>query len=591
MSAMSHVPQRRRRMTVLAADIVGYTRLMEADEEDTHRRAMYLRHTVFAPYIADHGGRIVKHTGDGFLASFDTIQHGVRCAIELQQAASRVGVGDAPDHRIQFRMGVNVCETIVDAEDIFGEGVIVATRLQAYAEPGDVVLTQAVADEVAHQASDPPRFPLGDLILKNLSRPVRAVGLRIGSLGRPAPLAPFRQGDQRPSIVVLPFRTVESDPSDEHIAAGAVDEIVHALGGLRELFVIARASTLAYTGADFDARDIGRQFGVRYVLNGSVRRQGDLLRISTELSETSTGQVLSAGSVEGTRSELFELQARIAVRVLKQIAPQVRERELRRIMRQSPDSLTAYDLTLQALEYLYRMDYASHSQARSLLQRAISDDPDFPTAYTYIAYSLIFRVGEGWSTDPAADTAEALRAANAAIERNRSDALALAIFGHVNAFLLRNFDAARLFLDRAIEAGPNCANAWTLSSAMLGYVGDAEQAIAHAEHGLRLSPLDAHVFWHESLLAQAYYVGGRFEEAVVLARRAADRNNQAVANLRLLTTSLAALGRHAEAAQAAQRLMLAQPSFRLGSYVSLCPFQSPILESWINRLRSAGLPE
>lgn len=591
MLAMFHGPPQRRSMTVLAADIVGYTRLMEADEEGTHRRAMHLQNAVFAPCIGKHGGRIVKRTGDGFLASFDTTQRGVRCAIELQQAAVRSAADDKPDRRIQFRMGVNVCEPIEDAQDIFGEGVIIATRLQAYAEPGDVVLTQTVADEVGPFPDGPPRFPLGDLMLKNLSHPVRAVGLRIGSLGRSAPSAPFRNGDRRPSIVVLPFRNMPPDPANSHVATGVVDEIVHALGGLRELFVIARASTLGYADADADVRDVGRQLGVRYVLNGAVHRHANRFRISTELSETGTGQVLSTDMTEGRRANLFELQARVAVHVLKQIAPQVREQELRRIMRQSPDSLTAYDLTLQALEYLYRMDYASHSRARSLLQQAVSEDPDFATAYTYIAYSLIFRVGEGWSTDPAADTGEALRAANAAIERNRSDAFALAIFGHVQAFLLHNFDAARLFLDRAIDIGPNCAHAWTFSSAMLGYVGDARNAIAHAEHGLRLSPLDAHVFWHESLLAQAYYVGGRFEDAVTWSRRAAHRNNQAVANWRLLTASLAALGRDADARIAARGLLAAQPGFRLGPYAALCPFQPPILEPWLDRLRSAGLPE
>ncbi len=588
---MSHVLQQRQRATVLAADVVGYTRLMEADEEDTHRRAMRLQTDVFVPCISDHGGRIVKHTGDGFLASFETMPDGVRCAIQLQRAAHRFANQDTPERRIQFRMGMNVCETIVEAEDIFGEGVNIAARLQAYAEPGDIVLTQAVAEEVAQGSSDPPRYSLGDLVLKNLSRPVRAVGLRIGSLGRPARQAPFRDQDLRPSIAVLPFRKVMHDPADDYMAAGVVDEIIHALGGLRELFVISRASTLAYAGVTVDVRDVGRQFGVRYVLNGAVWCLGDHVRISTELTETGTGQVLSADIVEGSRSEFFELQARLAVRVLKHIAPQVRERELRRIMRQSPENLNAYDLTLQALDYLFRMDYASHSRARSLLHQAVSDDPDFATAHTYIAYALIFRVGEGWSSDPGADSAEAARAANAAIERNRNDALALAIFGHVNAFLLRNFDAARVFLDRAIDAGPNCALAWALSSAMLGYTGQAAQAIEHAEHGLRLSPLDAHVFLHESLVAQAYYVAGRFEDAVVWARRAADQNCQAVANLRLLTASLAALGREAEAFDAARRLLFAQPGFRLGAYAPLCPFQPPILDPWIARLRSAGLPE
>ena len=587
---MAYAPPRRQRSTVLAVDTVGYTKLMELDENATHHALMTLRSDVFQPLIERFGGRIVKHTGDGFLASFCETGPGKDCAVEMQRATLQLAAGQAADRRLLFRMGLNVCDAIIEVEDIYGEGVNIAARLQAYAEPGDIVMTQAAADQLQIRDDDPPRFDLGELTLKNLSRPVRAVGMRIGSLGRPAQKAPSRH-DQRPSIAVLPFRNLVPAPGDEVLAAGIVDEIVHMLGGLRQLFVIARTSTLSYVQDGVDIRDAGRQLGVKYVLRGTVQRNGAQLQISTELGEVASGQVINEGRVQGARSELFELQARIAMLVLRTLAPQVQERELHRIMRQPPESLTAYDLTVQALPQLYRMDAASHARARSLLQQAVSEDPDFAPARTFIAYLLIFRVGEGWSSDPHGDAVEAMRAANAALERNRHDALALAIFGHVHAFLFKNYDAGRMFLDRAIEVGPNCANAWTLSSANFGYVGEGEQAIAHAEHGLRLSPLDAHVFLHESVLAQAYYVAGRYQEAVFWSQRAFDQNGNAIANLRLLTASFAALGRTKEAAATAHLLLAAQPGFRMGAYAPLCPFRPPILDTWLDRLRSAGLPE
>ena len=435
-----------------------------------------------------------------------------------------------------------------------------------------------------------PSVDLGELTLKNISRPVAAINLRVGSVGRPAPAAP-RLDEIRPSIAVLPFQNRNIPKCDEMLAAGITDELVNTLGTLRQLLVISRASTRLYGTEPVDACQVGHTLGVRYLLSGSVQRRQDKVFITAELTETKTGQIVISDRFEGTRGDLFALENQLAVQVLRAIAPQVQERELRRIRRQPVESRTAYDLTLQALEQLFRMDAASHVRARGLLQQAVSDDPDFAPARTYMAYALILRVGEGWSSNPEGDSAEAARNANEAIERNRNDALALALFGHVQAFLFRNYDAARMFLDRAIEAGPNCANAWTLSSAAHGYLGRGREAIAHAMHGLRLSPLDAHVFWHESLLGQAHYVAGDFDEALHWTRRAATQNGNMVANLRLLIATLVALGRVREAQAEAGRLLAAQPGFNLSSYAPRCPFTPPVLGPWLARLRQGGLAE
>jgi adenylate cyclase len=269
----------------------------------------------------------------------------------------------------------------------------------------------------------------------------------------------------------------------------------------------------------------------------------------------------------------------------------VRELELMRALRKHPQNMTAYDLVLQALDVLYRMDYESFSRARGLLQQAMSHDPDYAPAYSYTAYWYVLRVGEIGSSDPQADAAAGARYAAHAIERNANDALALAIYGHVQSFLLRDYERARSFLDRAIAAGPSLAMAWTMSSATHGYVGSGAIAVQHAEQGVRLSPLDALTFWHEGLLAQAHYINGNYEQALLWARSAVARNDSIRFTNRTLIATLAALGEMDEAAKVARHLLRIQPDFRLGPYTKRCPFQESILQQWIARLRAAGLPD
>ena len=584
------LPLQHRLVAILAADVVGYSRLMEADEERTHNSLVGLRLGVVDPQVAADHGRVIKNTGDGFLAIFDSARDAIRCALSMQDAVTKYTAPLPPDSRISFRMAVNQSDIIIEDNDIYGDGVNVAARLQAFAEPGGVVVSSTVAREVDNGLKV-DTIDLGDLHLRNLARPVRAFavcgpGLRPRLLGDP-----LTGSEARPSIAVLPFRKLQFRPEEAYFADGIVDEIIHALASLEELFVVSRGSTLAYSGEAIDARAVGRELGVRYVLFGSVTRSRGRLRIITELSDTESGAVITSQQYEGALADLFELQDKISVHVIKTIAPHVRERELNRTLRKHPQSLTAYDFVLQALNLLYRMDQESFSRARTLLQEAISHDPTYAPAYTYAAYWYILRVGEIGSTDPAADAAAGAYYASAAIQRNEYDALALAIYGHVQSFLLKDYDKAVLYLDRAIAAGPNSAMAWTMSSATCGYIGDGPTAVRRAEQGVRLSPLDAHTFWHEGILAQAHYVNGDYEQAVVWARRAAGRNESIRFTTRTLIASLAALGRAEEAVKAAQHLMNLHPEFRLGPYARRCPFRNPGPENWIAGLRSAGLPE
>jgi TolB-like protein/class 3 adenylate cyclase len=575
---------------ILAADVVGYSRLMAADERGTHARLTRLRLTELVPRITAYRGRLVKTTGDGFLATFDDARSAISCATEIQRAITVAEAGETQDRRISLRMGLNVGEIIVEENDIYGDAVNVAARLQTYAEPGGIAVTGRVAEQIG---TDPMirAVDLGDLYLHNMARPVRMFTLHVE--GTEARLVGDSQlgADGRPSIAVLPFRKDQTDPEETYFADGIVDDIIYALAGLKELFVISRGSTLGYGGADVDMRAIGHALGVRYVLYGSVRRAAGRLRIATELSDTETGAIIWSDKYDGELGDLFALQDRISAAVVSTIAPHVLERELQRALRKHPQNMTAYDLMLQALDQMYRMDDESHARARGLLQQAMAHDPFYALPYSYGAFWYVFHVGEGRSTNVEADAREAARLAETAIRLNENDPLALAVYGHVQSFLLHDYQRAVQFLDRAIEAGPSSAMAWTMSSATCGYIGNGKLAVERGERGVRLAPQDAYRFWHEALLGQAHHVNGNYEEAAIWARRAVGRNGAVAFSLRTLINCLMALNKTDEALAAARHLMRVQPGFRVSRYEKLCPFQGDALVVWLARLRAAGLPE
>ncbi len=410
--------------------------------------------------------------------------------------------------------------------------------------------------------------------------------------GAPEPArAASALADPHPSVAVLPFRIGEADPKNAYFGEGVVDSIIHALAGVKDLTVLSRGSMLAYARKPADPLRIGRRFGVRYVLAGTILRTGGNLRVATELTDTESGRVLAADRYEGHAKDLFAVQDEIARRVVATIAPHVREHELRRALRKHPSSLTAYDLLLQALDLLYRMDEDSFLRARDLLEKAIALDPGYAPPHTYLAFWYVFRVGEIGSPDPDADARAAAEHAAAAIQRDGGDALAHAISGHVHAYLLHDLATARMILDRAVELGPSVAMAWAMSSATHGFAGHGAEAVAHAERAVRLAPADPFAFWHEGLLAQAHYVSGDYERAAALAREGMSHNRRIRFTLRTLMASLVGQGKKDEAARVAAEFLAMQPEFRLSVYAPRCPFASPLLERWLAHLRAAGLPE
>jgi DNA-binding NtrC family response regulator/TolB-like protein/Tfp pilus assembly protein PilF len=394
-----------------------------------------------------------------------------------------------------------------------------------------------------------------------------------------------------PSIAVLPFRVEGDDASKAYMGEGIVEDIVSALAALRELMVISRSSTLRYRGATVDVRAVGGDLGVSYALSGSVRHAGARMRVSVELAETTGGAVVWASHFDGTTDDLFALQDQIATRVVATIAPQVREAELRRALRKRPESLEAYDCALRALAQIYQLNKDDFTQARTWLEKAIALDPAYAMPYALLAIWHTIRVGQGWSTDVVADQAAVLRLATAAVARDSFDAMALALCGHAKSILRYEFDEAIVLFDRALEASPSNAFAWNRSSPTYSYIGDADEAVRRVEQGLRLSPLDPHIFWAHGALALAHYVAGRYDEAARWGRKSREENPQHTANLRWLAVSLAAAGDLSEAREVGQALMAAEPGFRVGPFVERHAIRDPERSTrFAEHLRRAGLP-
>jgi adenylate cyclase len=581
-------PRTERRLAAIAfVDIVGYSILMARDETRTHQRWIAILNNIIRPQATSHRGRVVKSTGDGVLAEFPSAFDAVKWALEVQRALQTESArDDLPS--ITLRISVHVGDVITTDFDVFGDAVNLAARLQEHAPVGGIVLSQAVHDLVrgslGRETTD-----LGPLELKNFEKPVRAFA--IDPSGQPAAAPNVRK--KLPSIAVLPLDNIGGNPDDDYFCDGCVEDITLSLAGLRELTVISRGSTLAYRGVRPDPREVGRMFGVRYVLSGSLRRSERSVRVSVELCDSSTGTTLWGEKSEVAPGELFAVQDRIVGRIVGGIAPNVRAAELRTAMRKRPENFSAYDHTLRALHIMNGLERSTFAQARECLQRAMDEDAEFamPMAWTARWYSL--SVGQGWSVDPAEDTAKAVEFAAKAIEQDPQNALALATYGYLQSFLFHNYDSALVYFDRALTACPNHSLAWFLSSPTLSYIGRGEEAIQRAEQALRLSPLDRHLFSYYSSLNLAHYSLGQYEEAVRWGRLSASENPQYTANLRYLAAALAALDRLDEAQATSAAIMQREPEFRLGTFArALQPFRAPVTGAkYIEYLRKSGLPD
>jgi TolB-like protein len=402
---------------ILAADVTGYSRLMGLDEEGTLAQLKAHRHALIDPKIAEHRGRIVKTTGDGMLLEFASVVHAVRCAIDVQQGMIERNRAVPEDKQVRFRIGINVGDIINEGGDIFGDGVNIAARLEGLAEPGGICVSGRVLEDVRGKLNIDFE-DVGEQQLKNIAWPIRVYRARLRE-NRPAP-RPILALPDKPSIAVLPFQNMSGDPEQGYFADGVVEDIITALSRFRNLFVIARNSSFVYKGRAVDIKQVGRELGVRYVLEGSVRKVANRVRITGQLINASDGTHLWADRLDGALEDVFDLQDRVTESVVGAIAPKVVQAEIERAKRKPTARLDAYDCYLRGLACARLLTDQSVAQALPLLYKAIELDPDYAAAFGLTAICYHWRKANRWTTDPAPESIETARLARKAAALGRT---------------------------------------------------------------------------------------------------------------------------------------------------------------------------
>ncbi len=576
----------RRLAAIFAGDVAGYSRLMGQAEAGTLARLNALRRELIDPEIAEHKGRIVKTTGDGILIEFPSVVEAVSCAVAVQHGMASRNAAIPLDQRIEFRIGINLGDVIVEDGDIHGDGVNVAARLEALAEPGGICVSRVVRDQVRDKL-DIAFEDLGEQALKNIARPVRVFRIHPQGVvpgGHPALTLP-----DKPSIAVLPFENMSGDPEQEYFADGMVEDIITGLSRIKWLFVIARNSTFVYKGRAVDVKQVGRELGVRYVLEGSVRKLGNRVRITGQLIDTANAAHVWAERYDRALDDIFALQDELTMSVVGAIEPTLRRAEIERARRKRPDSLDAYDLYLRALPFAFSAMPETADKAVPSLEQAIAIEPDYAAAHALIAWCYEVRYLRAGLHDEAKRTA--LRHARIAIAAGGDDATALGVAAFVVGILERDYDTAFSAFGRALALSPSSALALSFSSLIRAYAGDDAIAVEQAEQALRLSPFDSLIFLPYVGLAYAHLFAGRFEEAVIAAGRAAQANPRFIIPLVLRTAALVGLGRDDEAELSARHLLELQPEFTIGSYTGSNFTSVERLEMFADALQRAGLPE
>jgi TolB-like protein len=579
----------RRMAAILAADVVGYSRLMGEDEEGTLAQLRSHRREVIDPTIAGRAGRIFKTTGDGVLVEFASVVDAVRCAVEIQSAMAARNANVDAGRRLELRIGINVGDVIVEGDDVFGDVVNIAARLEGMADAGAVCISDDAYRHVREKVE--ARFSeLGELTLKNIARKVRAHMTHVGGgseTRRKDPALP-----DKPSIAILPMQNMSGDPDQEYFADGVVEDITTALSRFRSLFVISRNSSFTYKGRSIDVRQVGRELGVRYVLEGSVRRLGGKVRITGQLVDAVSGAQLWAERIDGEAEDVFALQDQVTGAVVGAIVPRLEQAEIERAQRKPTSSLDAYDCYLRGLRDSNELTRESNDAAFASFMQAVERDPGFAIAHAKAAYCINMRKVNGWLGDQEAETAEACRLARRALDLGHDDAATLAVAGYVLAYVGGELDAGGEFIGRATALNPNLAEAWASSSWIQVCLGNPEAALKHVATAMRLSPADPRTYVFHLFAAMAHLGAGRNDLAIESAKRVL-HDKPVLAAMRILAIASALDGQLDEARIAISRMSAFDPTLRMSSIERVIPpyRRAEDRARYLEGLRMAGLPE
>ena len=582
----------RRLAAILAADIAGYSQLMGVDEEGTLRQLKAHRKELVDPKITEHRGHIVKTTGDGMLVEFVSVVDAVRCAVDIQRSMAERNAEVPPETRIQFRIGINVGDIISDENDIYGDGVNVAARLEALADPGGIDVSRNVHDQVRDKLSFSFE-DMGEQTVKNIARPIGvhridltentgpAVVKSTGTVPKP------ELASSRPSIAVLPFANMSGDPEQEYFADGISEDIITGLSKLHWFFVIARNSSFVYKGKAVDVKRVARELSVRYVLEGSVRKGGNRVRISAQLIDAATNNHIWADRYDGDLTDVFALQDEITEKVVAAIEPKLVEAEGIRSQTRSPEELGAWDMVIQANSLFWRLTKAETEAATNILRQAAERYPNYGPAHSILAFVMLISGYLGWSVMEL-QLQEAARLAARAAQLDDSDPWAHLALGFV-AFVRRQTNVAAAEFRRALELNPNFAAAHGYLGWTLAFDGQSDEATKHLEEAVRMSPHDPQNAIFNTGLAVTHYLTERYAKAVEYSSRSLQQRSAFTAGHRIHVASLAQNGQIDEAREALARLKEMHPDLSIAWIEKNVPYTSAPMAKFVEGMRKAGL--
>jgi adenylate cyclase len=574
----------RRLAAILAADVVGYSALMQRAEEATYAEFERLKLEVVEPSLSRHDGRLIKTTGDGALAEFASPSAAVRCAVEIQESIA------SGRSSLKLRIGVNLGEVIVAADgDLFGDGINIAVRLEGVADPGGILISEKVYSEVESKL-DVGFEDRGEQQLKNISKPVRAFAVRAGAhslLSERLSAAPPLP--DKPSIAVMPFENLSGDSEQQYFADGMVEEIITALSRFKWLFVIARNSSFTFKGRAVDIKEVGRRLGVRYVLEGSVRKASGKVRITGQLIDAVTGAHIWVDRFERDLTDVFALQDEVTVAVVSAIQPKLFQAEIAMVTRRRPENLTAYDFFLRAMQQYYLSTREGMAEAIRLAHCALELDPRFGFVAALAGVCHMQNVLWGYAVDPQFDREEAVRLLRLALSIDEGDPDTIALAAMTSAFMVGDSESEIEMADRAVALNPNSFRAWSCRGQVYRIAGLPEEAVQSFERAMRMSPIDPLLWRSFTGMGMALIELRRFDEAIVAGKKALRQNPSYSLAHRCLAAAFAHLGRDAEAREAAARLLEVDPAFTISAWIARGGQSNAKL--LIEGLRKAGLPE
>jgi adenylate cyclase len=583
----------RRLAAIWAGDIAGYSRLMGVDDEGTLRQLKGHRKELVDPKITEHRGRIVKTTGDGMLVEHVSVVDAVRCAVDIQRGMAERNASVPANKRIEFRIGINVGDIIIDGDDIFGDGVNVAARLQTLADPGGIMVSSVVHDQVRDKLS----FgfdDMGEQSVKNIARPI---GVHRVSLVDSVPLGPAQTtiaasksepaNVNRPSIAVLPFANMSGDPDQEYFADGICEDIITGLSKLRWLHVLARNSTFAYKDKTIDVKRTARELGVPYVLEGSVRKGGKRVRITAQLIDATTGNHIWADRYDGELTDAFELQDEVTRKIISIVEPKLLEAEGIRSQSRSMEDLGPWEMVAQANALFWRVTKAEGEAAIAILRKTVERYPDYGPAYSMLAFTMLVSRLIGLTlVAPQLKEAAALAARGA--ELDSSDPWAHLALGYV-AHMMRHTEDAKREYQRAIDLNPNFAAAYGYLGFTLAMAGQSDEAITQLERAIHLSPNDPQNAIFNVALAVAHFLESRYPDAVNFSRKAVQERDGITSGHRIYIASLAQAGQIEEARLGLQHLRELMPNISIAWCEQHVPYAPGPMAKFLDGMRKAGL--